>query len=598
MSERLDRRASAQPAAKAWFDGARTLTYGDAHEVSERLAGWAEAAGLAGGDVVLVASADPAVMALAVLGLVRAGLTAAIIDPVSTKREAAHVVATAGAAAAIADETLIDAWGLRSSPLRQVIAVTPAQPTLASRLLRGVRRARSVAGFEWLETAERRPLPQVPPERAAYIIFTSGTTAQPKGVVVSHRALTSHLLTLHRQFLHDEQSRILNVLPMSHADGLIQGPFLAYFSGGTLVRPAEFSTSAIDAILAAVYARRITHFVAVPTMLSLMLRFGSRELNDVFKGGDFKCVTSAAAHLEQDLWEKFERRYGVLVANLYGLTETVTGSIFSGPDPETRFVGSLGKPVDADVRIVDENGSDVPNGDIGEILVSGPHLMTGYAGDDDATSRVLRDGWLHTGDLARRDASGFIHYTGRRKTLIISAGRNIQPEEVVEVLRRHPAVVDAAVVGEPDDVFGEVPVAVVVLRRDLAPAALATHARESLSEYKVPRRIVVVEEIPKGRTGKVNVEGLRQLLDGPPDTSRRDKTTLLMQVAAGVFRVPPDAVSLDSTPDNTPGWDSLAHLMLAAALERTFSVSLAPADIVGISSLRDALRLVSPNGGT
>lgn len=597
MSERLDLRASTQPAGKAWFEGARTLSYGDAQEVSERLTGWAEASGLCGGDVVLVASVDPAVMALAVLALIRAGLTAAIVDAVSTKSEAAHVISTVGAAAAIADEALSETWGLRSS-LHRVIAVPRVQATLASRLLRGVRRARSVAGFEWLDTSERRPLPAVPRGRAAYIIFTSGTTAQPKGVVVSHRALTCHLRTLHRQFLHDERSKILNVLPMSHADGLIQGPLLAYFSGGTVVRPAEFSASTVDAILAAVYAKRITHFVAVPTMLSLVLRFGSRELNDVFNGGGFKCVTSAAAHLEQDLWHEFERRYRTIVANLYGLTETVSGSIFSGPGPETRLVGSLGKPVDSDVRIVDEEGRDLPVGEVGEILISGPHLMTGYAGDEDATSRVLRDGWLHTGDLARRDGSGFIHYSGRRKSLIISAGRNIQPEEVVEVLRRHPAVFDAAVVGEWDAVFGEVPVAAIVLREDTTPAALAAHAREFLSEYKVPRRIVVVSEIPKGRSGKVNIAALRQLLDPSVDTTHSDNAALLMQVAAGVFRVPADAVSLDSTPDNTPGWDSLAHLMLAAALEQTFSVALAPADIVGISSLRDALRLVSPNATT
>ncbi len=598
MTEQLSHAAGRQAAGKLFYVGERNWAYGEAEACCARVAGWAEQNGLAPGSVVLVAISDPGVMSVVILGLLRAGLAAALIDPLSTSAEAAQMAAQAAPEAAVVDRELISRWAIGTligARLVLPIDAATAPSSLASRLLGGLRKSEKTDALAGFGDCPRPPPAAVDPAATAYIVFTSGTTVRPKGVAVSYGALLSHLATLRRQFDHDEDSRILNVLPLSHADGLVQGPLLAYYCGAALHRPVQFSPASVDALLTAIYAQRITHFIAVPTLLAMILRLASRELNDVFQGGDFKSVTSAAAHLEDELWRRFEQRYRVVVANLYGLTETVTGGVFNGPGAATRRVGTLGKAVDCAVRIVDADGQDLADGEVGELLIAGPSLMTGYVGDPQASAEVLRDGWLHTGDLVRRDAEGFLHYAGRRKSLIICGGLNIQPEEVAEVLGRHAAVVEAAVVGEADAELGEVAVALVVVRGECDASELIAHCRLSLSEYKLPRRIVFTERIPRGRSGKAILGEVQALLAAPrlSESGGRGRTDRLLALAAEVFRVPVESLSLDSAPTNTPGWDSLAHLMLAASLEKTFALALSPAEIVGIASLADALALTA-----
>jgi len=586
-------RAASQAAKKPFLVADRDWSYGEVAALCEHVAGWAHERHLASGDIVLVALSDPAVTAAIVLGLIRAGLVPAVADPGNTAAEAAFMAQQVSPRAAIVDRALVDRWGVGTLIPVDVLAAVGGSASasgLASRLLGALRP--SGDPLDWLRAAPRRTPPAIPPESLAYIVFTSGTTLKPKGVAVSHRALLAHLATLEKQFGYDEKSRILNLLPLNHVDGLIQGPLLAYFCGCTLHRPVSFSATAIDDMLSAVYASRISHFVAVPTILSMILRLASRELDGVFRGGDFRCVVSAAAHLEERLWTAFEQRYGVIVANLYGLTETVTGGLFSGPDDATRRIGTLGRPVGCTIRIVDAGGRDAPPGETGELLMQGPALMSGYVGAPEATAEVLRDGWLHTGDLVFADQDGFIHYSGRRKSLIISGGLNIQPEEVAEVLKLHPAVCEAAVLGEPHPELGEIVVAAVVASGANADDLIA-HCRVYLTAYKIPRRILLVPSLPKGPSGKVILEDVRRLLAPPRSADAESASGRLFEIAAATFMVPLTSLSADSTPDNTPGWDSLGHLLLASALEKAFSVTFDPVEIVSINSLADAGRLIA-----
>ena len=176
-----------------------------------------------------------------------------------------------------------------------------------------------------------------------------------------------------------------------------------------------------------IYRDRITHMIAVPAMLSIMLRLGMDFADFLQKPRFPGFIVSCAGHLECDLWEKFELAFGVQVVNLYGLTETVTSALICGPDQDSRRLGSLGLPINCEIRIIDQNGLQAADGKCGELLVAGEQLMQAYHRDQVATDSILRNGWLHTGDLVKRHPSGHVELVGRLKNLIISGGRNISP---------------------------------------------------------------------------------------------------------------------------------------------------------------------------
>jgi long-chain acyl-CoA synthetase len=219
-----------------------------------------------------------------------------------------------------------------------------------------------------------------------------------------------------------------------------------------------------------------------------------------FCGGD--CVPSA-------LQEGFETSFGP-VCEVYGTTEIAPAA---WNRPGEAKVGSIGYPGDAtDFRLVDADGCDVRTGNVGEICIKGPHLMVGYWQDPEATASAIRNGWFHTGDLARCDDDGFYWFAGRKKEVIIRGGSNISPQEVEAVFYQHPAVSEVGVVGRPDDVWGEVVIAFVVLQSGHAvtEAELLAFARERLADYKTPECIVFREELPKGSTGKILRRALKQ----------------------------------------------------------------------------------------
>ena len=194
--------------------------------------------------------------------------------------------------------------------------------------------------------------------------------------------------------------------------------------------------------------------ITVPTVLSLIARLGD-EFSGVFRTDVFQYISSTAGPLEEDFWRSFEERFGTMVVNSYGLTETICEGFYCGPTPETRRIGTIGKPIDIDVRLIDENGADVPKGEIGELILSGTCTMKGYFDAPEETNAVLRNGWLHTGDLATVDLDGFYRIAGRKKNLIICGGINVYPEDVSREIAKMPEIVDVITVGLPDDIWGD-----------------------------------------------------------------------------------------------------------------------------------------------
>lgn len=581
-----------------WIRGQnRRLSYAELRERTRKLAGFASRSGLSIGDRIVLATADDEEAAMLFAALVFNGLTAVTIDADAGSARARALIAQAEPALILLDSELIARWEMTGDP--RVLAISGAA---RQKGLLGQLRQTTSEGFAALlaESESIDPPAEIPAETLAYILFTSGTTNQPKGVCISHRALFAHLQTLSRIYGLHSGSIILNTLMLSHADGMIQGPMLSLVNGAALLRPMKFEVSAIPALLDTVFRARVTHMVAVPTMLSLMVKLTSAG-EDAFRGGDFKLMISCGAALDGWLWEAVESKLGASIINVYGLTETVAGGIFAGSIVGVPRPGTIGMPIDCEVRIIDHDNADPHEAESGELCIRGDLVMSGYFNAPELTREVIDgEGWLRTGDIATRGEDGLLTISGRKKNIVIRGGYNIHPEEISEVLDQHPAVNDAVCFGVPDEDWGERLVAVVG-STSATERELIDFATERLEPRKVPSRILVVDQVPKGRSGKAALPEVRALYDrlhaqsqaGPVNGQHLDVEERLLVIAERCFRTERSAISLSSSPDELLGWDSMAHMEFVISLEDEFGIKLGPREVMAIDRLDKALAFVA-----
>jgi long-chain acyl-CoA synthetase len=358
-------------------------------------------------------------------------------------------------------------------------------------------------------TTNPGPLPEVDPAQPAVILYTSGTTARPKGVTHTHRSLCETAL-LWASIPIGPDATVLPITQLTHASGL-NNVLIALHQGATAVLLRAFDP---PAVLDLIERFRCTNVWGLPALLQFVVEEQARRprdvssLRDAGAGGD----TVPAA-----LQRGFQDIFAIQVREGLGLTEI--NPVTFNPLGAVR-IGSIGPAAPGvEVRLVDLDGRDVPTGETGEIFVRSAANCVGYWNDPDATARLFEDGWLRTGDLASRDEDGYYWFKGRLKQLIIRGGSNISPQEVEEALHQHPAVLEAGVVGAPNPVYGEVPVAWVTLRagHSLSEDQLRAHACKLLADYKVPERIFFLAELPKSLTGKVDRRSLRDSLIAQPD---------------------------------------------------------------------------------
>ena len=358
--------------------------------------------------------------------------------------------------------------------------------------------------FAALPGGEPRRALDLDREATAAILYTSATTGRPKGVMLSHANVVSNIYATVHHLRMTPEDRGLCAVPMFHCFGqnFVMNALLA--AGALLVVQPRFVP---DQFLDAVARHRVTLFYGVPTMYILFL-----SMDKTLDFSSIRIFFSAAATLPTDVERRWQERYGRPVAQGYGLTECSPFAAWNH-DVQVR-PGSVGTPIEnVEMRVVDEEGREVPDGELGEVLIKGPNVMKGYFGNPQATAEAIRDGWLHSGDIGYRDAGGYYYLVDRVKDMINVAGFKVFPREVEEVLYRHEAVKEAAVVGVPDPVRGEAVKAFVVLQegRTVTPEALREVCRGAVAAYKVPEQVAFIGALPKNPTGKILKKELRKL---------------------------------------------------------------------------------------
>jgi acyl-CoA synthetase (AMP-forming)/AMP-acid ligase II len=364
-----------------------------------------------------------------------------------------------------------------------------------------------------------------PPESedTGLLIYTSGTTGLPKGVLLSHRSvIAGGRYTVEAHALSAED-RALCVLPLYHINGEIVTVIAPLVSGGSLVIPYRYSTSAFWKWIE---QHRCTWFSVVPTIIAYVLDKADETAGHVRSGTGFRQIRfgrSASSALSPEMHRAFEDSFGIRIVETMGLTETAAQILSNPLPPATGKYGSPGIPFGNEVTVVDDQGKELPRGQVGELVVRGANLMSGYYKNPEATAGALKgDGWFYTGDLGYQDEDGYFFITGRIKELIIKGGENVAPREIDEVLLQHPGVLEAAAYAVPDERYGQEIMACVVPSEGatLGEEALREYCMEKLGRFKAPREVAVVRWVPKGPSGKVQrlkiADMLHEMRTTPP----------------------------------------------------------------------------------
>ncbi len=492
--------AASQPGKEAVVDESCRRTYAEMDRRIDRLAhGLGRTHGVGRGDSAVLLMRNRAEILEIQAAMSRLGGGAVSVSWRSTPAELEYLVNHCEAKAVfveaeIADNLLAARDRLPNVPQSNLISVG------------GVREG--LHPYDEVMAAATQPFADAE-EGGAVVIYTSGTTGKPKGAV---RKFPKEMQEAVLRFILETPIRIddrhLAVCPMYHstAFGFI-GFTLAV--GGTVVVTPRFEP---EAFLAVVERERITTTAMVPTMLhrlcelpaSTIQKYDTRSLRAVFSGG---------SALSGSLARRFMERFGHVLYNFYGATETGINTLAT-PEELLRSPGTIGHVVPGnEIRLLDENGNEVPRGATGELYVRNAMLVAGYHRDDDATRASMRDGFFSVGDLAHQDAQGLLHIDGRKRDMIISGGVNVYPAEVEEALMRHPAIAEAAVIGVPDEEWGERVRAFVSIRRGAraTEADVVSWARREMAGPKVPREVVILDDLPKNPTGKVLKRELRGL---------------------------------------------------------------------------------------
>jgi long-chain acyl-CoA synthetase len=352
----------------------------------------------------------------------------------------------------------------------------------------------------------------------AIIIYTSGTTGKPKGCLLTHGNVIANARQISNWLGFTEKDRLLSVMPLFHMNAVSVTTMAALHAGGSTVVSPKFSASRFWRIVSDYH---VTSFGSVATMLSMLLTTYPDGVPKGLNTEQLRFAMCGSAAVPAEVLKGFEETFNCLVVEGYGLSESTCRSTFNPPN-ELRRAGSCGVPIGNEMRIVDDDDHEVADGQLGEIVLRGENILKGYYKNPEATRVAFRNGWFHTGDVGYRDPEGYYYIVDRKSDMIIRGGENIYPREIDEVLYQHPAVSAAATIGVADPLYGEEVAAFVVLKdgAKIREEELISFCRERVADYKCPKTIRIVAEIPKGPTGKLLKRELSSTVQ--PGELRRD----------------------------------------------------------------------------
>ncbi|MBB5166790.1 class I adenylate-forming enzyme family protein [Mycobacterium sp. AZCC_0083] len=479
-----DLRATEDPSGPAVADDDTDLDNSQFLAAVQRAAASLRGHGVSAGDVVAIMLPNTASFVVALFAAWRLGAAVTPINPSLTPVEVNYQVADAAATVVITKTVpQFDA----GAPVITTDALDGGEPSPG------------------LVTA-----PQYPDSALALLIYTSGTTGRPKGVMLDHANLNAMCGAVIDGFTITGDDHSLLILPLFHVNGIVVSTLSPLLAGGRTTIAGRFK---VDTFFDRIEQTGATYFSAVPTIYTMLCGLPVGVEPDT---SSVRFAVCGAAPASVELLEAFESRYGIPIIEGYGLSE---GSCASTVNPLAgkRKAGTVGLPLPGQtIRLVDASGHPAPEGGAGEVVIKGANVMRGYLNRPEETAKTIVDGWLHTGDVGRFDEDGYLVLVDRAKDMIIRGGENIYPREIEAVVHGLPQIAEAAVVGRAHPVYGEEPVLFVSLhpKAILDADAIREHLRGSLSKYKLPVEITIMDDLPKNAVGKIAKPELRKRLTG------------------------------------------------------------------------------------
>jgi long-chain acyl-CoA synthetase len=487
LRELLEQRATAGPEKSFLFsesDG-RLFSRLEFDQVVNRTASMLFSHGVRKGEIVSLLLPNSAEYIIAYFACWKLGALVGPVNSLLKPQEMAYVISHSEAKALLVHDEFLPV----------IESIKPQLPSL-----------RAVIQFDDEAKATRGFSEQVPPikidrDDEAIIVYTSGTTGKPKGCLLTHGNVIANARQISQWLGFTEHDRLLTLMPLFHMNAVSVTTMSALYAGGSTVISPKFSATRFWQTIS---DYQVTSFGSVATMLTMLLSKFPDGVPDGLRTEQLRFAMCGSAPVPAEVIKRFEETFHCLVIEGYGLSESTCRSTFNPPN-QRRRPGSCGLPIGNEMMVVDDEDCEVPPGALGEIVLRGDNILKGYFKNSDATADAFRNGWFHTGDIGYRDEEGFFYIVDRKSDMIIRGGENIYPREIDEVLYQHPAITAAATIGVPDPLYGEEVAAFVVLKEDGSAGAdeLIAFCRERLADYKCPKTIRVVQEIPKGPTGKL-----------------------------------------------------------------------------------------------
>ena len=466
------------------------ISYGDLNLTANRIANSLRNKGVKKGENVAILLPNRPEFVQSFFGIVKAGAVAVLINTSLKTEEIEYILHDSKSRYLITSDRYCET----------LAKVRKNLPDLADVFILGDEVPKGSLSYdELLFGEESEPMIAIEAEDSAGIIYTAGISGRPKGAVLTNGNYFSNIIAIVNSAGLTHRTRMMCFLPLFHVMGLTFNMLAPLYAAGSIVLMRGFSAREF---LPALSKYRVTSFAAVPTVFAILNELHDKEKYDL---SSLALCISGAAPLDVETVKKFEVEYGAKIIEGYGLTEA-TCAVCINPVDGRRKVGSVGFPLPGiEVQIVDEENYEVDPMEIGQIIIRGDSVMNGYFNDEKSTETTFHDGWLYTGDLGYVDEEGYFFITGRKKEMIIRGGENIYPAEVEEVLRTFEKIKAVAVIGMPDPIWGEEVVAYVVKKegQKLDEQEVIDYTKTKLADYKCPRKVRFIEEMPKGISGKI-----------------------------------------------------------------------------------------------